>query len=73
MEKNMKIMTIVTAIIALVFLTGCMQTKRELVASKCRLKLPIIKAQCEEAGVYNTFGGRMEGLPVTTMRLNGEL
>ncbi len=54
-----------TLIILSIFLTGCMQTKDELVASKCRLKLPIVKAQCEAVGVYHTKGGRMQGLPVS--------
>ena len=42
-------------------------TPDELVASKCRLKLPIKKEQCEAVGVYNTKGGQLEGLPVTKL------
>ena len=46
-------------------LVGCNHTKEDLVASKCRLKLPIVKAQCEAVGVYHTKGGRAQGLPVS--------
>jgi hypothetical protein len=46
-------------------LIGCYKTKEELVATKCRLKMPIVKAQCEKVGVYKTKGGRMQGLPVS--------
>jgi len=42
-------------------------TPDELIASKCRLKLPIKKEQCEEVGVFRTKGGQLEGLPVTNM------
>jgi len=42
-------------------------TPDELVASKCRLKLPIKKEQCEAVGVFRTKGGQLEGLPVTNL------
>ena len=60
----MKTLTLVLISFALL---GCNQTKEDLVASKCRLKLPIVKAQCEAVGVYGTKGGRMQGLPVTNL------
>jgi len=52
-------------IITALLLSGCNQTKDDLVASKCRLHLPIVKAECQAVGVYGTQGGRMKGLPVT--------
>lgn len=60
-------MKTLTILICISFLTGCQKdhTKDEIIASKCRLKLPINKAECESVGVYHTFGGRMQGLPVT--------
>ena len=53
-------------LIFLLPLAGCPleQTKEELVASKCRLKVPIQKEQCEAVGVYGTKGGQLQGLPV---------
>lgn len=65
----MKISLLTILLTTFFLLIGCNQTKDDLIASKCRLKLPIIKAQCEAVGVYNTKGGRMEGLPVS--RPNG--
>jgi len=52
-------------IIATLLLSGCNQTKEDITASKCRLHLPINKAECQAVGVYGTQGGRMKGLPVT--------
>jgi hypothetical protein len=48
-----------------VFLVGCAQSPKDMVASKCRLKIPVQKEQCEAAGVYGTKGGQLHGLPVT--------
>ena len=58
-------MKILTTLFMTLFLTACMQTKEDVTASKCRLKLPIKKEQCEVVGVYNTLGGRMDALPVS--------
>jgi len=67
--KNLITLTtmILFAVLSLFLLSGCNQTKVDLVASKCRLKLPIKKEQCIAAGIHpaRTFGGRMEGLPVS--------
>ena len=58
-------MKTLTLILSIFVLSACNQTKQDLVASKCRLKLPIVKAQCEAVGVYHTKGGRTQGLPVS--------
>jgi len=61
-------MKILSICIIAIFLSSCAifkNTPDELVASKCRLKLPIKKEQCEEVGVFRTKGGSLEGLPVT--------
>lgn len=44
-------------------------TPDELIASKCRLKLPIQKEQCIAVGIHpsRVKGGQLEGLPVTKM------
>lgn len=48
-----------------VLTTGCVhQSPKNSVATKCRLNAPIIKTHCEAAGVYNTKGGHLVGLPV---------
>lgn len=52
-------------IFTILLLVGCNQTKDDLVASKCRLKAPVQKEQCEAVGVKRTKGGQLEGLPVT--------
>lgn len=53
-------------LIFLLPLAGCLvkHTDEELVASKCRLNVPVIKEQCEAVGVYGTKGGQQEGLPL---------
>lgn len=52
-------------LVLLLPLAGCplKQTDEELVASKCRLNVPIIKEQCEAVGVYGKKGGQIQGLP----------
>ena len=55
-------------IVSVLLLAGCNQTKEEIVASKCRLNLPISKVECEAVGVYGKQGGRMEGLPETSLK-----
>ena len=52
-------------IIMALLLSACHQTKEEIVASKCRLNLPINTAECEAVGVYGKQGGRMKGLPAS--------
>ena len=57
-----------TIIFFTISLFGCLEpalTSDNLIAAKCRLKLPIKKEECERVGVYGTQGGRMPGLPVT--------
>lgn len=53
-------------LVLLLPLAGCpvKQSDDELVASKCRLKVPIQKEQCEAVGVYGTKGGQLQGLPL---------
>lgn len=50
-------------------LTGCIMenTKKELVASKCRLGVPVKMADCHAAGVRTIKGGQLLGLPVGEM------
>lgn len=50
-------------------------TPTELVASKCRLKLPIKKDQCVKAGIHpsRVKGGQLEGLPVSAMKYGNTL
>lgn len=60
-------------ILIIPFIASCsifQNTPDELVASKCRLKLPIQKEQCIAVGIHPSRikGGQLEGLPVT--RLN---
>lgn len=48
-----------------IFLAGCMHNEpNDIIASKCRLKVPVQKEQCEAVGVKHTKGGQLEGLPV---------
>lgn len=42
-------------------------TPTELVASKCRLHVPVRKADCEAAGVRVFRDGQIKGLPVSEM------
>lgn len=61
-------MRILTLIIIAIFMTGCFifkNTPDELVASKCRLKIPVHKEECIRVGVFGTKGGQLAGLPVT--------
>jgi len=48
-------------------LVGCNQSKEEIIASKCRLKLPVIKEQCVAVGIHpaRVKGGQLQGLPVS--------
>lgn len=50
-------------------ISGCFMenTKKELVASKCRLHVPVRAADCEAAGVHGVLGGQIKGLPVSEM------
>ena len=54
-------------------LNGCttlLNTPAELVASKCRLGVPIQKAQCVAVGIHpsRVKGGQLEGLPVSALK-----
>lgn len=57
-------------IILSMFLVSCVhQSPKEIVASKCRLKVPVQKEQCIAAGIERTKGGQLQGLPVTGVKL----
>ena len=57
-------------IILSVFLSSCavlQNTPKDLVASKCRLHVPVRMADCHAAGVQTMKDGQIKGLPVSEM------
>jgi len=57
-------------ILSFLLLPACaalQNTPTDLVASKCRLHVPVRKADCEAAGVHVYKDGQIKGLPVSEM------